>query len=148
MPRGVYRREETAAAEHLPPLPAVELGDDLAIDPVEQIRQDELELEAFMQEPVTINLMEAVDENATPMVEVSVNGRRVILPRGQDVVVKRMYVERLARAKRTVISQNLDPSLREEINRIGRRQVLDFPFSVVQDSAKGREWLKRTLAEP
>lgn len=145
MPR--MSRREVAAAEELAPLPSFQLGDDATIEPVEQIKHDEVELEAFMQEPVVINIMEAQDENATPMVEVGVNGRRMILPRGKDVTVPRCYVERLARAKRTVISQNLDPSLREQINRINRRQVLDYPFSTVQDTDKGRQWLKQVLAE-
>lgn len=142
------RVRETVAGDHVPPLSPVEIGMDVSIDPVERVRADKLEHERFMQEPVTIYISEAADDNATPAVEVSVNGRRVILPRGQNVTVKRMYVERLARAKRTAISQNLDPSLREEVNRVSRRTILDYPFSVTQDTDKGREWLKRVMAEP
>lgn len=145
MPRGV--RRETIAGDYVPPLSPLEIGEQESIDPVEQIRADKLEHERFMQEPVTIYLSEASDDNATPAVEVSVNGRRVILPRGQNVTVKRMYVERLARAKRTAISQNLDPSLREEVNRVQRREILDYPFSVIHDSDRGREWLKNIMAQ-
>ena len=108
---------------------------------------------------MTVYVDESTDENATPMVEVSVNGRRIFIQRGIEtntgfddagriVPIKRMYIERLARAKRTTLSQNLDPMLREGINKLHRRRALEYPFAVREDSPKGRAWLKDILAQP
>lgn len=129
------------------PLP--EGGGDLEVVPA--LKEVELkkaaELEAFMNEPVTIEVSQSTDPNATPAVEVAVNGRRIFLPRGV-CTVKRMYVERLARAKRTGYSQNLDPRLGEGVNTLLRNTALDYPFTLVEDkNPLGREWLSRILAE-
>jgi hypothetical protein len=143
-------RKEQIAEDSIRQSSAIELGgtsaEDLELAPT--LRVAELELEAFMNEPVTIMMDDATDQNATPKVEVSVNGRRIILERGVETVVARKYVERLARAKKITYSQNLDPTLGEGINRLHRHRALDYPFSVINDpNPRGREWLHNILAE-
>lgn len=145
MPRGV--RREVSAPDHIPALPPLELGDTPEIVVADRIRMDEADLDAFMQEMVEVVVAESTDENAVPLVEVSVNGRRIYLQRGVPTMVKRMYVERLARAKKMVYSQNLDPRLGESINTLHRRSALDYPFAVTNDTEKGKVWLKKVLSE-
>ncbi len=111
------------------------------------LRTPEAELELFMNEMVTVIVADSTDENAVPFCEIGVNGRKVYIERGKPTQVKRMYVERLARAKKTSISQNLDPRLGEGVNQLHRKRALDYPFSTMDDTDKGREWLKRVLAE-
>jgi len=149
-----------AAEDHVRQSPPVDLDNREAseIEVVPQIRTPEVELEAFMNEVVTIVIAETTDDNATPKVEVAVNGRRLFIPRGvptnvghdefgRQFPLKRMYVERLARARKTTYRQDLDPRLGEGVNKLQRHSALDYPFSVLEDTEKGREWLKRVLAE-
>lgn len=104
--------------------------------------------EAFMHEPVTVMVMESNDPNDVDLVQVSVNGRPQFFERNRPQVVKRYYVERLARAKRTSYTQNLDERLGESMNNMQSRHALRYPFSVVEDkNPKGGAWLRQILAE-
>lgn len=105
---------------------------------------------AFMEEPVTIVVMSSGDENETDLVQVAVNGVTQFMRRDEPITVKRKYVERLARAKKTDFNQALDDSKGEvSFNILTRRHSLRFPFSVIQDSnPKGAGWLKAILMEP
>lgn len=140
------RQRAIHADEHLRQPPPFIPGEADPIEVVSVVDTSKAELEAFMNEIVTVVVADTSDENAPPFAEVSVNGRRVFIPRGVPTPVKRMYVERLARAKRTAISQNLDPRLGESMNQLHRRTALDYPFSVVEDTPQGRDWLKGVLA--
>lgn len=107
-----------------------------------------LELEAFMAEPVTVLVHESTDPNDVDLVSVQVNGVIQYFMRGQTQVVKRCFVERLARAKRTSYSQNLDERLGEHMNHLAPRHALKYPFSVIEDkNPKGAAWIKQILAE-
>lgn len=142
------RHREVVAEDHIRQSPPIEIGAaDDGIETVPSYKVAEMELEAFMQEPVVVYIAESTDENAVPMVEVSVNGRKVFIPRGKNTTIKRMHLERLALAKKTAYSQNLDPRLGEGINELRRHRALDYPFSVIQDTDRGREWLTRLLAQ-
>jgi len=62
--------------------------------------------------------------------------------------VRRCYVERLARMKKTSFSQNLDERLGEHMNTMRPHHALRFPFSVIEDkNPKGSPWLRNLLAE-
>ena len=158
MPRGIPRSREVEAEGYMQPLSDLDPAEPSEIEVVPQIRTPEVELEAFMNEVLTVYCDESPDVNATPKVEVAVNGRRIFIPRGietnvghdeygRQVPVKRMYIERLARARRTSYRQNLDPTLGEAINKLQRHSALEYPFRVVDDSPKGREWLKRIMMQ-
>ena len=108
----------------------------------------------FMEEKVTINIAESTDPNAPSMIFCSVNGEGAgfngipWLPRGMDIVVKRKHVERLCRAKTTRYES------KERMNAAGEREIyypsrtaLANPFVVVEDTPKGRQWLRGILAE-
>lgn len=109
---------------------------------------DQVGLEAFMHENVTIMVHESNEPNAVELVPVEVNGRKAILQRGQPTIVKRFFVERLARAKNTSYSQDLDERLGEAMNNLKPRHALRYPFSVIEDAnPKGSAWLRNILAE-
>jgi hypothetical protein len=105
---------------------------------------------AFMEEPVTILVMSSGDTNEIPLVQVAVNGVTQFIKRDEPITVKRKYVERLARCKKTDFNQALDDSQGEQsFNVLTRRHSLRFPFSVIQDqNPKGAGWLKQILTEP
>lgn len=128
-----------------------EIGGDPEIEMVERNLDSALiETEAFMAEPVTIIVADSSDPNdADNLVQVSVNGRNQFFVRGQAQTVKRMYVERLARAKRTDYSQNLDERLGEQVfNTMRSRNSLRYPFTVLEDrNPRGGAWLKAILSE-
>jgi len=106
------------------------------------------ELEAFMSEPVKIIISESADENDPQLVQVGVNGVTQFIVRGMEQVVRRKYVERLARAKRTDYDQTIDDRLGEAMNRLRRRNALRFPFTVLEDpNPRGQAWLRGVLAE-
>lgn len=104
---------------------------------------------AFLEEPVTIVVNESTDPNAEDPISVSVNGRQVFIKRGEPVIVKRKYVERLARAKRQSFTQDLQNTDPQRYNKLFMHTALLYPFSVVEDrNPNGLAWLRKILAEP
>lgn len=128
-----------------------EIGDGpLNIEVVDKVLTcDKAEQEAFMNEMVTIMVHDSTDENAEPLIPVGINGRMQYFARGVPQRVRRCYVERLARAKKTSYSQNLDERLGEALyNTMRPHHALKYPFSVVEDpNPKGAAWLRNLLAE-
>jgi hypothetical protein len=122
-------------------------GDVDLIEPV--VSMDYAAMEAFMHEPVTVVVMGSGDDNDADLVHMSVNGVSQFFRRDTAQTVKRMYVERLARCKKTDFSQKLDDRLGEaEFNTMSRRHSLRFPFQVLEDkNPKGAAWLKGILAQ-
>lgn len=107
-----------------------------------------LEIERFMNEIVTVVVHDTTDKNAIMVVPVSVNGRTQNFIRGRPQRCRRCYVERLARAKETSFSQNLDPGQGEGVNTLYPHAALSYPFSVIQDdNQRGPAWLRKVLAE-
>lgn len=105
-------------------------------------------MEAFMNEPVTIIVNPSQDPDDPKLVQVGVNGVNQFIPRGEPFVVKRKYVEVLARAKRTDFHQTLDERLGEAMNHLRSMHSLRFPFSVIEDrNRNGGAWLTAVLAE-
>jgi hypothetical protein len=104
---------------------------------------------AFMEERVIVLVHETSDENAAPLVDVYVNGVAQFFPRGVDVTCKRKYVEGLVRAKPIHINtQVTERNSENPKNEVLRRSALRYPFSIVRDdNPKGRDWLRKILAE-
>tara|TARA_R110000868_G_scaffold319759_1_gene580701 strand:+ start:4757 stop:5254 length:498 start_codon:yes stop_codon:yes gene_type:complete len=123
------------------------------------LSKDYLDELAFNEEPVRIRIEPSADKNAARSVPVWVNGkgaevmmgegaqRRWVelkyLPVGVPLVVKRKYVEILARTKQDTISTNIvgEETERPE-NRIERFTSSFATFSVLEDNNPiGRAWL-------
>lgn len=104
---------------------------------------------AFLEEMVMIRIHETGDPNAEPVVQLGVNGRQVFIKRGEDVIVRRKYVEQLLRAKPENIQTNIrrdgDGNVR---NMITKTRALKYPFSIVRDdNPMGRAWERKIRSE-
>ena len=104
--------------------------------------------ESFMEEVVTLMIHPTTNENEPPYAHLNVNGFNQVIPRGQNVPVRRKYVEVLARMKETRYTQMTPNPSEPDRSVMVARHGLAFPFSVVEDkNPKGRAWLDQILAE-
>ncbi len=104
-----------------------------------------IELEAFMHEPVTIYVHPARGVGELEIQLPNVNGINQPIPRGQEITVKRKYVEVLARCTISRFEQVTNQN-RPENNRMIENKVQSYPFDVRRDTAKGKEWLQMIYA--
>lgn len=113
-------------------------------------KKAKLDALAFYNEPVTVHIADAYDENADSNFAVWVNGIPEVFWRGQEKTVKRMYVEGLARAKPVgFTSQEYMMDNGAKAYRYPSRTGMRYPFSVVEDKNPiGREWLRGVQAQP
>jgi hypothetical protein len=123
---------------------------DQTIDVEPTMDPDRIDLEAFMKEPIEIQMSDAMDENDPKFAEVTVNGRYIKIPRGEIMRVPRSHVAVLAQAKQMRVIQdkvtNPDGSsgFRERVV-----MKLTYPFSVLHDpNPKGAAWLRQLLQNP
>lgn len=114
---------------------------------------------AFMDEPVTIRLHPSSDVNAISTFEVRVNGKggeilrngrwfeATWLPVGEEITIKRKYLEVIARAKIDTIKTPKMAALAENPdNRPTRATSAVHTFSVIEDrSPRGAAWLTDQL---
>jgi len=104
-----------------------------------------IEYEAFMNDPVVIQINETTDVNAPPFVFVGVNGDCRWLPRGEPIKLQRKFVERLAQAQemRFETKSNRDQDAQNAIVTV-RRTAASYGFAVLRDEhPAGRRWLAR-----
>lgn len=107
----------------------------------------DVDMEAFMHEPVMVTVISSGKDNETEFVQVSVNGVNQVFKRDTPIVVKRKYVERLARAKETGYSQTVDSALGENMNKLTQHHSMRYPFAVNRDdNPRGAAWLRAILA--
>lgn len=126
-----------------------DIGKQPAVEPVAEndYTKDALALEAFMNEPVTILVHPASEEGQLEVLTPSVNGVNQPIIRGQEITVKRKFVEALARCRTTKYDQIIDPIDRSNIQ-MRERTVVSYPFSIMADkNPKGAAWIKGILAE-
>jgi hypothetical protein len=151
-PRAKSTKSEKMAVGQLAPLELPESGDaNRKIEPVDgPAAMDQAEALAFMEEPVKVMVHTSADQNAEPIVQTGVNGRTQFFIRGQSQVVRRKFVEALARAKHTAYTQRTEHDYQtgNVIQKMIPRTSLRYPFSVEQDdNPKGADWLRKVLAE-
>ena len=125
--------------------------DGIEIDVEQVMRAKELEFEKFMRDPIEIHLHDAGSEDEAQYAEVTVDGRREILVRGQSATVSRAHVATLARAKQQRLSQ--EATVNPDGSRGFKQKVtlkLVYPFSVTSDpaGAKGAAWIRQLMASP
>ncbi len=104
---------------------------------------------AFLEEYVTINIAEGGDKQSELYVQLSVNGEGPgpngldYVPRGVDVKIKRKFLSVLASARR-VRYKSVDYTEADGTRGTTQQAMSNdqYPFSVVEDSAKGHAWLK------
>jgi len=105
--------------------------------------------ESFMHEMVQVMIHATTDENQPPQVIVNCNGTNQPIMRGVPTMVRRKYVEILARMKETKYSQvTRNASAPDQIDLVARHG-LSYPFDLISDdNPRGRAWLQNVLAEP
>lgn len=125
-----------------------EIGTADSIDPVSEADfVSEVEKNKFMNDPIRILVHESQVDGELDIICVTVNQLNQPIRRGEETIVKRKYVEALARAKTTRWAQQMDPLERERIKMV-EKTTLSYPFSVLEDPhPNGRHWLKAILAE-
>lgn len=111
--------------------------------------KDKADALAFLEENVTIVIMDTSDKNAEFLVPLWVNGRSQYIFRNQPTDIKRKFVEALARAKETTYTQEYykDANNNNAIRNIPHT-ALKYPFTILHDAnPRGPAWLKKILAE-
>lgn len=103
---------------------------------------------AFANEMVTVRIHPTNDKNAHPLPEVFVNGRVQRFPRGEEIQVRRCFVERLARAMATTFESTKIKGPDGEDKYIYPQATAEvYPFTVIGDTPKGEAWLKAIRSE-
>lgn len=134
------------AEDSLDPLRAV---DDAVVLENRRYSKEKLEYELFLQELVLVRLQDTTDETQIPVPQVVNGGQIQFFVRGREQWVKRLALEPLARAKKTTYSQKkvrLEDGTESYI--MVPHTALMYPFVVLEDTPKGKNWLKGILAEP
>lgn len=109
-----------------------------------------LELLKFMEEPVTVMIHRSADKQTSAIVDVWNGGVHQAFIRGRPQVVKRKFVEVLARSREIGYSEEVfvDRSTGEAVNRMIPNEGLKYPFEVIEDkNPNGRAWLQNLLQE-
>ncbi len=116
------------------------------LDPI-STREFELiaEYEAFMEEPVVIQINDTTDKNQPPFVFVGVNGDNRWLPRARPVRIQRKFVERLAQAQEMRFETKSNPDQdAQNAMRTVRTTAQAYGFAVLRDDHPlGQRWLAR-----
>lgn len=131
----------TGPAEDALDAPQVEI----AQPDVSREKLDEL---AFMEEPVRVLVHDSTNPTDEQVPRVWNDGRPEFFVRNVEKVVKRKFVEVLARMKKTTYTQRKekdDNGVEYYVN--VPHSALQFPFAVIDDTQRGRAWLARILAE-
>lgn len=101
---------------------------------------------AFMNEMVTVRIHPSTDRNANPLPDVYVNGRVQRFERGEEISVRRCYVERLALSRMTTFDNKKVKGPDGEDKYIYPSRTAEvYPFTVIGDTPKGESWLKSLL---
>ena len=111
--------------------------------------RDKMRMMEFNKELVKVHIQETQEINADQVFFIGVNGKQEIFKRGEIKVVKRMFVEGLARAKpiryenKKITDENGD-----EKYVYPARAGLKYPFSVLEDkNPSGKAWLSHLLRQ-
>lgn len=111
------------------------------------VNKEKLEMLAFMEEPVTIEIHTTADPTAEQVFTVANGGKREFFRRGEVKTVARKFVNILASSKITTFSQKRvrdDEGIMQDVQ--VPRTALRYPFSVIEDKhPRGKDWLRATL---
>lgn len=114
-----------------------------------EINFDGVELERFMHELVTINVYPDGMSGSLEVITPTVNGVNQPIVRGLDQVVKRKYVEALARSRITNYQQSVVDQSRPENIQMKPVSSMTYPFVVRNDrNPRGMVWLEGIKRQP
>jgi hypothetical protein len=126
------------------------IRDDLSIEIAEGTLPDDYAKSlAFMEEKLEVLVHESTDPNADNPVLLACNGVNQFFVRGQPQLVKRKYVEILARSKTTAIATREVRDYQGDLSTsITKATALRYPFSIVRDeNPQGAAWLRSVLQQ-
>lgn len=103
---------------------------------------DVVDEEAFMNEMVPIMVHDDPTEGALKIITVTVNGINQAILRGRTQLVKRKYVEALARGVTSSYTQSVNPADLSDIAMVGNHAT-SYNFSILQDTPRGQSWFER-----
>lgn len=130
-------------------IPLSEIGQGQDIEKVsENDFVEEVELEAFMHDILTILVHETDKEGELDIICPTVGRTNQPIVRGIETKVKRKYVEALARCRVTTYTQSQPDATRPDKIIMREKTVIRYPFSVLHDpNPKGPDWLKGIINE-
>lgn len=134
----------------MPGLDEVLVREPVEIEPVAtSLTNGDFDTMMFMEELVKIRIEPLTEKNPRKIIDLYVNGVAEWVPVGRPWIMRRKYVEVLARSKPMSVQtkheqpeESLDPQ-----NEVIRSTSAQFPFSVLQDTPRGIEWLNTIMAE-
>lgn len=142
--------QQTAGRLVLPDLDQPIVRESIEIEPVAApLTSSDFEEMMFMEELVKIRVEPLQEKNPRKMIDLYVNGKAEWVPVGRPWIMRRKYVEVLARSKPMSVQtkhESAEESLNPQ-NEVIRTTSSQFPFSVLQDTPRGIEWLNRLMAE-
>lgn len=119
------------------------------VDVVTDIRDPVIEYEKFLAEVVEVYIHPSSEKNADRVFTISVNGKSEVFFRGHKKKIARRFVFGLATARQTSYANE------EFTNHMGDRDYrwptytgLRYPFSVINDTPKGVDWLDQVMKSP
>jgi hypothetical protein len=102
----------------------------------------------FMEEYVEVMVHSSTDKNAEKVVDVYVNGTPQRFIRGRRQVVRRKFVESLARAKPFgVATPEATDDNGDKTTKIVTSVALRYPFDMRDKNPRGVQWLQSILQE-
>ena len=102
----------------------------------------------FAEEMVEVTIIDNGSADAEQLIKVGCNGINQFLIRGLPTMIRRKYLEVLARAKLgNVTTIKYIDMQGNDSTRINVTHSLRHPFTVTKDTAKGTQWLRSVLAE-
>lgn len=134
----------------MPPLTEELTREPIEIEPIAaSLTKNDFDELMFMEELVKIRVEPLQEKNPRKMIDLYVNGKAEWVPIGRPWIMRRKYVEVLARSKPMSVQtkhESAEESLNPQ-NEVIRTTSSQFPFSVLQDTPRGVEWLNRIMAE-
>lgn len=122
----------------------------IEIEPVvSSLTKNDFDEMMFMEELVKIRVEPLNEKNPRKVIDLYVNGKAEWVPVGRPWIMRRKYVEVLARSKPMSVQtkhESAEESLNPQ-NEVIRTTSAQFPFSVLEDTHRGIEWLNRLMAE-
>lgn len=153
MPRGVpNQRVESLEPPQIPNLSIEEIQAGVHKQPIKDdvdhvavaLKMEEAEMEAFMHEKVTVEMGPGTPGRfAVPL---TVNDQTVYAWFGKRQILQRKFVEVLINARTTDYNQWSNPQNPADSRPVPTTSN-SFPFAIVEDTPKGREWYRNLMSK-